>query len=215
MTAYKDLNSADRTPLVNEILQIKTIEVGKLRLPEWRIIERNDFETSIDRVMQKTSGDHQIPQSSPTKQKIPSPAISVLQWPVSVNNLSENAYMSPLNDDSLNGDSCLVSCQQKIHLSPPVDISSLNKNDFLARDASITPISDGERLSFSHKLQTPNSNASKTTDNISAVAEGAESACLPSESTIGDNHLEGFNKQKDDKVSYSGTGIIHIANIIF
>ncbi|XP_074578230.1 uncharacterized protein LOC141834774 isoform X1 [Curcuma longa] len=198
MTVYKDQNNADKT-LVSEILQIETIEVGKLRLPEWRIIEKNDFETSKNRVMQKTSGDHQIPQSSPTKQKIPPPHISVLQSRVSVNNLSENAHMSPQNDDSPNGDSCLVSCQQKMHLSPPVDISSLNKNGFLARDASITPISDGESLSFSHKLQTPNSNASKTAVNISAEAEGAASACLPSQSTMGDNHLEGFNKQKDDK----------------
>ncbi|KAG6492398.1 hypothetical protein ZIOFF_047361 [Zingiber officinale] len=199
MTVYKDLNIADGTPPVNEILQIETIEVGKLRLPEWRIIEKNDFETSKNRAMQKTSGDHQISQSSPTQKKIPPPAISVLQLPVSVNNLSENAHMSPQNDDSSNGDSCLVSCQQKMHLSPPVDVSSLNKNGFLARDASITPISDGERLSSSHKLQTPNINASKITHNISAEAEGAESACRPSESTIRDNHSEGFNKQKDDK----------------
>ncbi|XP_072989653.1 centromere protein C isoform X1 [Typha latifolia] len=98
LSSFKDLDEDDGTALLRESLQLKSIAVEKLRLPELHSLRRDDSRALNSMVNRKKLEDSQRPESSRILLGTPLAAISTLQRRISVKDQPEDVYSVTPND---------------------------------------------------------------------------------------------------------------------
>ncbi|RWV85882.1 hypothetical protein GW17_00052284 [Ensete ventricosum] len=95
-----DLDEGEGTAFLRESLQIKSIEIGKIHLPELHSIQRNNFRTLENRVAKEKSEAHQLLPTSATISRSPLADTSYLQRHMSHNDQQGNPYVIPPSADA-------------------------------------------------------------------------------------------------------------------
>ncbi|URE29079.1 hypothetical protein MUK42_05789 [Musa troglodytarum] len=163
LSSFKALDEGEGTALLMESLQIKSMEVGKMHLPEWHTVQRNDFRTPDNIVMLKKLEVHQLTQTSPNLARGPLAVIADLQRRISLNDPLKDPYMIPPSEDSPYSQfPCPTSCQKKKTRPPPDDFNNTDQNGLLARHASVSARTDDKKSSLVAKLLIPVIEADKT-----------------------------------------------------
>ncbi|XP_065045524.1 uncharacterized protein LOC135677290 isoform X1 [Musa acuminata AAA Group] len=98
--SFRDLDEGEGTAFLRESLQIKSIEIGKIHLPELHSIRRNDFRTLENRVAKEKSEAHQLLPTSATLSRSPLADTSYLQRHMSLIDQQGNPYMFPPSADA-------------------------------------------------------------------------------------------------------------------
>ncbi|CAL9097406.1 unnamed protein product [Musa acuminata var. zebrina] len=98
--SFRDLDEGEGTAFLRESLQIKSIEIGKIHLPELHSIQRNDFRTLENRVAKEKSEAHQLLPTSATLSRSPLADTSYLQRHMSLIDQQGNPYMIPPSADA-------------------------------------------------------------------------------------------------------------------
>lgn len=98
--SFRDLDEGEGTAFLRESLQIKSIEIGKIHLPELHSIRRNDFRTLENRVAKEKSEAHQLLPTSATLSRSPLADTSYLQRHMSLIDQQGNPYMIPPSADA-------------------------------------------------------------------------------------------------------------------
>ncbi|URE10632.1 hypothetical protein MUK42_04575 [Musa troglodytarum] len=98
--SFRDLDEGEGTAFLRESLQIKSIEIGKIHLPELHSIQRNNFRTLENRVAKEKSEAHQLLPTSATLSRSPLADTSYLQRHTSLNDQQGNPYMIPSSADA-------------------------------------------------------------------------------------------------------------------
>ncbi|XP_038974655.1 centromere protein C-like [Phoenix dactylifera] len=205
LISFKDLDEAEGVTLLRESLHIKSINVGKVHLPELQTVQKNAVRTLKGRVMRKELEGCQFPQNSSTIARSPLAAISTLQRCISLNDPLEDPYsVPPIDDAPISRYSSRSKGEDENYLSPPADIGHHDRNDSIAGDASSPVMVNGKRLSLVDKLNTPVCRADRTIDSkITTEEELREySPCLL-ENTMEQSNNK-FDKGKDASAGLDG-----------
>lgn len=186
LTSFKDLDEDEGVILLRESLQIKSIDVGKVHLPELHNVHKNDIKALDSVGMRRELEGCQLSRNSPTLARSPLAAIATLQRCISLKDQLEDPYsMPPVDDAPTSRDSSRSKSQDELSLSPPAHIKKHHRNTSIVDDASAPAIVNGKRWSLVDKLHAPVSETDKTVDNkITTEEEPTEyPSCLPENAT--------------------------------
>ena len=142
MSSFKDFDGDEGKTFLRESLQIKSIDTGKVRLPEMGNIQLSHHSLSKSIAELKSS------QTSRCLTKSPLGAISSLQRRVSLKDPLKDLYSVFPNDDApCSAVSSLSKSTIKIFLSPG-DVGNHDNSNFLFNGASSPVVENGTRLGF-------------------------------------------------------------------
>ncbi|THU51831.1 hypothetical protein C4D60_Mb06t35190 [Musa balbisiana] len=98
--SFRDLDEGEGTAFLRESLQIKSIEIGKIHLPELHSIQRNNFRALENRVAKEKSEAHQLLPTSATQSRSPLADTSYSQRHMSLIDQQGSPYMIPPSADA-------------------------------------------------------------------------------------------------------------------
>ncbi|KAG1367623.1 putative centromere protein C [Cocos nucifera] len=180
LSSFKDLDEDEGATLLRESLQIKSIDAGKVRLPELHSVQKNDIKALDSREMRKELEGCQLSQNSPTLSRSRLAAISTLKRRILLKDLLEDPFsVLPIDDAPASRDSSRNKGQDESSLSPVAHISHDDRNGSIVGDASAPAMVNDKRF-LVDKLHITVSEADRTVDSKITVEEELTeySSCL-------------------------------------
>lgn len=177
MSSFKDLDEDEAATLLRESLQIKSIDVGKVCLPELHSVQKNDIKALDGREMRKELEGCHLSQNSPPLSRSRFAAISTLKRRILLKDPLEEPYsLLPIDYAPTSRDSSRNKGQDESSLSPAAHISHHDRNGSIVGDACTPVLVNDKRLS----LHTTVSEAERTVDSKITVEEELTeySSCL-------------------------------------
>ncbi|XP_008809133.2 centromere protein C [Phoenix dactylifera] len=175
--SFKDLDEDEGATLLRESLQIKSIDVGKVHLPELHGVQKNDIKALDSSVMRKELEGCQLSQNSPTLARNQLAAISALKRRIS---LKDPYSVLPIDGSPTSRESSRSKGRDESSLLPAAHISHHDRNGSIVGDASASVMVNDKRLSLVDNLHTTVSEADRTVASKITVEEELTeySSCL-------------------------------------
>nr|XP_010925103.1 centromere protein C [Elaeis guineensis] len=171
LSSFKDLDEDEGATLLRESLQIKSIDVGKVHLPELHSVQKNDINALDGREMRKELEGCQLSQNSPTLSRSRLDAISTLKRRILLKDPQEDPFsVLPIDDAPASRDSSRNKGQDESSLSPAPHISHDDRNGSIVGDAS-APAMINDKILLMDKLHITVSEADRTVDSKITVEE--------------------------------------------
>ncbi|XP_073114923.1 centromere protein C isoform X2 [Elaeis guineensis] len=125
LSSFKDLDEDEGATLLRESLQIKSIDVGKVHLPELHSVQKNDINALDGREMRKELEGCQLSQNSPTLSRSRLDAISTLKRRILLKDPQEDPFsVLPIDDAPASRDSSRNKEQSHGKLDNGKDVSA-------------------------------------------------------------------------------------------